>query len=37
MKLKVSHWETKSFTPRNGLFQAMKHFLKLIFHNPVYL
>ena len=30
MKQSVSSRETKCFTPRNGLFQALKQFLKLI-------
>lgn len=30
MKQSVSPYETKCFTPRNGLFQALKQFLKLI-------
>jgi len=30
LKQSVSSRETKCFTPRNGLFQALKQFLKLI-------
>ena len=30
LKYCVSPYETKCFTPRNGLFQALKQFLKLI-------